>query len=153
SLASASGAENVFVVLSQALLPAVMAGVVMAGILAATISSSDSYLLIAASAVSKNLDRKGVVEGKGRVFGGRGGATLIEISREIGCVFSSRRRHTRSKRDWSSDVCSSDLRWLPPRERKTCLWCCPSPFCRRLWPAWSWRAFWRLPSVLPIPIC
>src|SRR5207249_7526197 len=27
------------------------------------------------------------------------------------CVFffSSRRRHTRSKRDWSSDVCSSDL--------------------------------------------
>src|SRR5699024_11792724 len=26
--------------------------------------------------------------------------------------FSSRRRHTRSKRDWSSDVCSSDL--LPP---------------------------------------
>src|SRR5699024_11725179 len=29
----------------------------------------------------------------------------------IGCYFffSSRRRHTRSKRDWSSDVCSSDL--------------------------------------------
>src|SRR5207249_6317611 len=27
--------------------------------------------------------------------------------------FSSRRRHTRSKRDWSSDVCSSDLNaWL-----------------------------------------
>src|SRR5699024_2169133 len=26
------------------------------------------------------------------------------------CFFSSRRRHTRSKRDWSSDVCSSDLR-------------------------------------------
>src|SRR5207249_6203656 len=26
--------------------------------------------------------------------------------------FSSRRRHTRSKRDWSSDVCSSDL--FPP---------------------------------------
>src|SRR5699024_11734084 len=25
------------------------------------------------------------------------------------CFFSSRRRHTRSKRDWSSDVCSSDL--------------------------------------------
>src|SRR5699024_11304508 len=24
-------------------------------------------------------------------------------------IFSSRRRHTRSKRDWSSDVCSSDL--------------------------------------------
>src|SRR5206468_6089748 len=29
--------------------------------------------------------------------------------------FSSRRRHTRSDRDWSSDVCSSDLEWkLPP---------------------------------------
>src|SRR6266496_4020467 len=27
--------------------------------------------------------------------------------------FSSRRRHTRSLRDWSSDVCSSDL-WNPP---------------------------------------
>src|SRR5699024_11279184 len=28
--------------------------------------------------------------------------------------FSSRRRHTRSKRDWSSDVCSSDLStWNP----------------------------------------
>src|SRR5699024_12087462 len=30
---------------------------------------------------------------------------------EVVCLlfFSSRRRHTRSKRDWSSDVCSSDL--------------------------------------------
>src|SRR5690554_611454 len=27
--------------------------------------------------------------------------------------FSSRRRHTRCGRDWSSDVCSSDLRYLP----------------------------------------
>src|SRR5699024_11935247 len=27
--------------------------------------------------------------------------------------FSSRRRHTRSKRDWSSDVCSSDLTSQP----------------------------------------
>src|SRR3712207_9059148 len=26
------------------------------------------------------------------------------------CFFSSRRRHTRYWRDWSSDVCSSDLR-------------------------------------------
>src|SRR5699024_12231240 len=25
------------------------------------------------------------------------------------CIHSSRRRHTQSKRDWSSDVCSSDL--------------------------------------------
>src|SRR5207247_4487269 len=28
--------------------------------------------------------------------------------------FSSRRRHTRSTRDWSSDVCSSDLQALNP---------------------------------------
>src|SRR6266699_3744243 len=27
----------------------------------------------------------------------------------MGCLFSSRRRHTRCGRDWSSDVCSSDL--------------------------------------------
>src|SRR5206468_10118678 len=27
--------------------------------------------------------------------------------------FSSRRRHTRSDRDWSSDVCSSDLAAVP----------------------------------------
>src|SRR5207247_8285577 len=32
--------------------------------------------------------------------------------------FSSRRRHTRSTRDWSSDVCSSDLLpWEHRRER------------------------------------
>src|SRR5207249_9054988 len=30
--------------------------------------------------------------------------------------FSSRRRHTSSKRDWSSDVCSSDLLWRMRRE-------------------------------------
>src|SRR3989449_6267556 len=31
--------------------------------------------------------------------------------REVGFFFSSRRRHTRCSRDWSSDVCSSDLSW------------------------------------------
>src|SRR5690606_39454467 len=33
--------------------------------------------------------------------------------------FSSRRRHTRFSRDWSSDVCSSDLQasWAPGRDR------------------------------------
>lgn len=54
-LSTYSEAENVFIVLSQKLLPALIAGFVMAGILAATISSSDSYLLIAASAFSKNI--------------------------------------------------------------------------------------------------
>ena len=48
-------AENVFILLSTKLLPPLIAGFVMAGILAATISSSDSYLLIAASALAKNI--------------------------------------------------------------------------------------------------
>src|SRR3989449_8067563 len=34
--------------------------------------------------------------------------------------FSSRRRHTRCSRDWSSDVCSSDLR--PERPRGARAW-------------------------------
>ena len=55
TLNTASGAENVFIVLSRHLLPPLLAGLVMAGILAATISSSDSYLLIAASSVSLNI--------------------------------------------------------------------------------------------------
>lgn len=50
-----SGAENIFITLSTGFLPAILAGFVMAGILAATISSSDSYLLIAASAFAKNI--------------------------------------------------------------------------------------------------
>src|SRR5439155_3590261 len=33
--------------------------------------------------------------------------------------FSSRRRHTRWPRDWSSDVCSSDL-WITPADHPRC---------------------------------
>ncbi|MBO5204257.1 MAG: sodium/proline symporter PutP [Clostridia bacterium] len=50
-----SASESIFITLSTSSLPALLAGFVMAGILAATISSSDSYLLIAASAVAKNI--------------------------------------------------------------------------------------------------
>ena len=50
-----SGAENIFITLATSFLPPILAGLVMAGILAATISSSDSYLLIAASAFAKNI--------------------------------------------------------------------------------------------------
>ncbi len=50
-----SSAENIFITLATSSLPAILAGFVMAGILAATISSSDSYLLIAASAFAKNI--------------------------------------------------------------------------------------------------
>src|SRR2546429_1787052 len=39
--------------------------------------------------------------------------------RTSSCFFSSRRRHTRCSRDWSSDVCSSDLsRWEGHRLRE-----------------------------------
>src|SRR5690606_40092437 len=34
--------------------------------------------------------------------------------------FSSRRRHTRFSRDWSSDVCSSDLRSVTKLEKAFC---------------------------------
>ncbi len=54
-LLTAGAAENIFIILSSNLLPPMVAGTVMAGILAATMSSSDSYLLIAASAFSKNI--------------------------------------------------------------------------------------------------
>lgn len=55
SLTTAGQAESVFILISSSLLPPLLAGIVMAGILAATISSSDSYLLIAASAFAKNI--------------------------------------------------------------------------------------------------
>src|SRR5690625_6287752 len=35
--------------------------------------------------------------------------TLYYHMSVVGCFFSSRRRHTSWPRDWSSDVCSSDL--------------------------------------------
>ena len=50
-----TGSENIFITLATSSLPPLLAGFVMAGILAATISSSDSYLLIAASALAKNI--------------------------------------------------------------------------------------------------
>ena len=52
---TASSAENIFITMARSSLPPIIAGFVMAGILAATISSSDSYLLIAASALAKNI--------------------------------------------------------------------------------------------------
>ena len=54
-LTTSSGAENVFIVIASALMNPFVAGIMMAGILAATMSSSDSYLLIAASAFSRNI--------------------------------------------------------------------------------------------------
>ena len=58
ALTTASEAERIFILMSTKLLPPLLAGLAMAGILAATISSSDSYLLIAASALSKIFTRE-----------------------------------------------------------------------------------------------
>lgn len=54
-LLTSSSAENIFILMTKSMVPTFLAGFIMAGILAATISSSDSYLLIAASAVAKNI--------------------------------------------------------------------------------------------------
>jgi len=54
-LLTSGGAEGVFITLSNLLFHPLIAGVMMAGILAAVMSSSDSYLLIASSAIAKNI--------------------------------------------------------------------------------------------------
>lgn len=56
-----SASESIFISMSTGLLPPLLAGVIMSGILAATMSSSDSYLLIASSAVAKDIF-KGIVK-------------------------------------------------------------------------------------------
>lgn len=48
-------AENIFIDTATAFLPPVLAGLACAGILAASISSSDSYLLISTSALAENI--------------------------------------------------------------------------------------------------
>ncbi|MGE5678248.1 MAG: sodium/proline symporter PutP [Pseudomonadota bacterium] len=55
NLLTQGAAESIFILMSTNFFAPLFAGIVMAGILAATISSSDSYLLIAASAFSKNI--------------------------------------------------------------------------------------------------
>lgn len=55
ALLTNSSSESIFILMSSNFFLPLIAGIVMAGVLAATISSSDSYLLIAASAFSKNI--------------------------------------------------------------------------------------------------
>ncbi len=55
ALLTQSSSESIFILMSTDFFIPIFAGFVMAGILAATISSSDSYLLIAASAFSKSI--------------------------------------------------------------------------------------------------
>jgi sodium/proline symporter len=60
-LTSAGASETIFIHLSTRFFPPFIAGIVISGILAASMSSSDSYLLIASSAVSNDLV-KGIIK-------------------------------------------------------------------------------------------
>lgn len=53
--ATQAAAENIFIVVSQALLPSFMCGIVVSGIFAASMSSSSSYMIIGASAMAENI--------------------------------------------------------------------------------------------------
>ncbi|MBE6465842.1 MAG: sodium/proline symporter [Denitrobacterium detoxificans] len=54
---TSSSAESIFIMLSQVMLPAFMCGIVVSGILAASMSSASSYLLITGSSVAENIFR------------------------------------------------------------------------------------------------
>ena len=56
-LLTQSAAESIFIVLSQTMLPAFACGLVVSGILAASMSSASSYLLITGSSVAENIFR------------------------------------------------------------------------------------------------
>ncbi|MGI6221094.1 MAG: sodium/proline symporter PutP [Coriobacteriales bacterium] len=56
-LLTAGDAEKIFIAISKMILPAFMTGIVVAGIFAATMSSSDSYMLIVGSAIAENIYR------------------------------------------------------------------------------------------------
>ncbi len=54
-LTTASDSETIFIQMATSFFPPIVAGVILSGILAASMSSSDSYMLIASSALSKNI--------------------------------------------------------------------------------------------------
>ncbi|MDR1306227.1 MAG: sodium/proline symporter, partial [Treponema sp.] len=60
-LTSAGTAETIFIHLGTRFFPPLIAGIVVSGILAASMSSSDSYMLIASSAVSSDI-MKGIIK-------------------------------------------------------------------------------------------
>src|SRR5699024_12128652 len=73
--------------------------------------------------------------------------SLLEVLYLLSFFFSSRRRHTRSKRDWSSDVCSSDLHYfIQPVWISGTFWCARRALCALMWSVtrnpgarrWSW---------------
>ncbi|MDR2617874.1 MAG: sodium/proline symporter, partial [Treponema sp.] len=60
-LTTAGDSETIFIHLSTRFFPPLIAGIVVSGILAASMSSSDSYMLIASSAVSNDI-MKGIIK-------------------------------------------------------------------------------------------
>jgi len=54
-LTTSGSSETIFIHLAVSLFPPILAGLVLSGILAASMSSADSYMLIASSAVAKNI--------------------------------------------------------------------------------------------------
>ena len=56
-LLTQSAAESIFIVLAQVMLPSFFCGLVVSGILAASMSSASSYLLITGSSVAENIFR------------------------------------------------------------------------------------------------
>src|SRR5471030_1459292 len=59
--------------------------------------------------------RLSMAKGTVKWFNPNKGFGFIQPASGGGFFFSSRRRHTRCLSDWSSDVCSSDLRTAPRR--------------------------------------
>lgn len=58
ALNTSADAERIFIIMTNEFLPALLAGVVLSGILAATMSTADSQLLMASSCVGQNLYKK-----------------------------------------------------------------------------------------------
>jgi sodium/proline symporter len=54
-LNTAAGAENIFPLLSMSFFPPIIAGIVISGILAASMSSADSYMLIVSSSLANDI--------------------------------------------------------------------------------------------------
>ena len=56
-LLTQSAAENIFIVISRIMLPSFVCGIVVSGILAASMSSASAYLLITGSSIAENIFR------------------------------------------------------------------------------------------------
>src|SRR5438067_203364 len=72
---------------------------------------------------SRLFERAGTVAESVDIVPVDGQHVIVTFNRLRMFFFSSRRRHTRSKRDWSSDVCSSDL----GRRHNPVHWVVPPP--------------------------